>query len=360
MSILQHVRENRFRQYLLGFALIIVLSLSCYLSQDIISYHSVALILLLAVSLLAMVFDFLPILVIAIASALIWNFFFIPPKLTFHVGTPEDVLLFSMYFVIAIMNAFFTTRIRNAESKVRDKEERENTIRLYNTLLNSLSHELKTPISTIIGAIDTLKENNSRLSEENKLELFSEIDIASHRLNRQVGNLLNMSRLESDFIKLQVDWYDINELIHNVIQNNQDERSGHTILYESSEELPLFKVDGPLMEQILHNIVHNALLYTPLGSTVEITADYNDTFLRIEIADDGKGFPEDKIHAVFDKFYRLPDTVTGGTGLGLSIAKGFAEAHNGSIKVENINSGGARFTVAIPAEITQLNPSENE
>lgn len=345
---------------MLGFLLIAVISISCYLSMEVISYHSVALILLLTVSILAMIFDFLPILVIAIASALIWNFFFIPPRLTFNVGVPEDVLLFSMYFVIAIMNAFFTTRIRNAESKVRDKEERENTIRLYNTLLNSLSHELKTPISAIIGSIDTLKENNKRLSEENKLELYSEIEVAGHRLNRQVGNLLSMSRLESDFIKLQVDWYDINELIHNVIQNNQEESMQHVILYESNEQLPLFKLDGALIEQILHNIVHNALQYTPPGSEIRIRADYEDGACKVTIADTGKGFPEDKIDSVFEKFYRLPHTATGGTGLGLSIAKGFAQAHDGNIKLRNLPTGGAEFTVIIPAETTDLNTYENE
>ncbi|GHA49404.1 hypothetical protein GCM10007103_32800 [Salinimicrobium marinum] len=360
MDVLEKVRKNSKQQYLLGFGLIFIISLSCYLSIDLINYHSVALILLLAVSLLAMLFEVLPIMLIAIGSALIWNFFFIPPRHTFHVGTPEDVLLFSMYFVIALMNAFFTTRIRNAESKVRDKEEREKTIKLYNTLLNSLSHELRTPISTIVGAIDTLKENSVKLSEENKMELYSEIDIAGHRLNRQVGNLLSMSRLESDFIQLQVDWYDMNELIHNVIQNNQDGCSNHTIIYESNDQLPLFKMDGALIEQILHNIIHNALQYTPPGSIIEIGVDHEESLCKIEIADNGKGFPEDKINAVFDKFYRLPNTATGGTGLGLSIAKGFAQAHNGSIKVENRLTGGAKFTVIIPAETTYLNTYENE
>ena len=360
MRILQKVRDNKSLQYLLGLSLVSIISLSCYLSMDVISYHSVALLLLLLVSLLAMLFEVLPIMLTAIFSALIWNFFFIPPRHTFHVGTPEDVLLFSMYFVIAIINAFFTTRIRIAENKVRDKEERENAIRLYNTLLNSLSHELRTPISTIIATIDTLKENSEKISEENRTDLYSEIQIAGNRLNRQVGNLLSMSRLESDFIHLQVDWYDINELIHNVIQNNQEECSHHLIFYESNEQLPFFKIDGPLIEQILHNIVHNALQYTPPGSVIEIKVNYRDNLCEIEISDNGRGIPEDKLDAVFDKFYRLPNSATGGTGVGLSIAKGFAHAHNGSISVANIPSGGARFTIVIPAETTYLNTLENE
>ncbi|MDT0689236.1 ATP-binding protein [Salegentibacter sp. F188] len=130
--------------------------------------------------------------------------------------------------------------------------------------------------------------------------------------------------------------------------------------YESNDALPLFKIDRALVEQILHNIVHNAIQYTPAGSTVQIAVAKTEEGCEIEITDNGKGFPEDKINAVFDKFYRLPNTATGGTGLGLSIAKGFAQAHGGSISVVNNPSGGAKFTVKIPSEISYLNTYENE
>lgn len=360
MEIFENIRKNIPQQYLLGFGLISIISFTCYLSMDFISYHSVALILLLAVSLMAMLFEVVPIMVIAIGSALIWNFFFIPPRHTFQVDTPEDVLLFLMYFVIALMNAFFTTRIRKAEKNVRDKEEREKTIGLYDTLLNSLSHELRTPISTIIGAIDTLKDNHQNLSEENRMELFTEIDIAGHRLNGQVGNLLSMSRLESDFVQLQKDWYDIQELIHKVIHNNLEKSTLHSIMYESNEELPLVKIDGVLVEQILQNIISNAIQYTPPGSTIDIQVKIKEGSLKIEIADDGKGIPDDKINYIFEKFYRLPNTATGGTGLGLSIAKGFAQAHNGTLEVDNMPAGGAKFILQIPVESTYINTFENE
>ena len=151
----------------------------------------------MVVSVLAMLFDILPVLITAILSALVWNYFFIPPIGTFHIGKPEDVLIFLMYFVIAMINTVLTFKIRQFEKKARDKEEKENTIRLYDTLLNSLSHELRTPISAIIGSVDTLEENNKRLSEENRKLLISEIKIAGLRLNRQVENLLSISRLEA-------------------------------------------------------------------------------------------------------------------------------------------------------------------
>lgn len=358
MEFLKKIENSQILQYLIGLGSILVVSLVCYLFIDIIGYHVVALILLLVVSILAMFLETFPIVIAAIASALIWNFLFIQPRATFNITTPQDALLFLMYFVIAVMNAVFTSRIRKAEAVARQRKARERTLQLYNTLLNSLSHELKTPISTIIGAVDTLKMNSNRISELNKAELYSEIDLAGNRLHRQVNNLLSMSRLESDFFKLQLDWYDINEIIHTVIENNRKET--HPVLFSPSEELPLFKIDGPLIEQVLHNIVHNAIEYTPAGTEINIRSFLKAGMLRIEILDTGQGFPEDKLEQVFEKFYRLPNTATGGTGLGLSIVKGFTKAHNGTVKLQNRSLGGAKFTIEIPAETTTLTPTEDE
>lgn len=359
MSFIKKLQASALLQYGIGIGIIVLISFICYLFIDTIGYHVVALLLLLTVSILAMFFRILPMVIVAILSALIWNFFFIQPRSTFNISTPEDALLFAMYFVIAVMNAVFTSKIRRAENLARERKEKAKTVELYNNLLNSLSHELKTPISTIIGSVDTLKQNPVKLSAGNVNELYAEIEIAGNRLNRQVGNLLNMSRLESGFINLQLDWYDINEMIHTVIQNQEDS-TRHKIRVNTLPDLPLFKLDGTLVEQILHNIIHNALQYTPAGSVIDITAFYKKGNCNIEIRDNGKGFPEDKIKIVFEKFYRLPNSVTGGTGLGLSIAKGFANAHNGEIFLENLPGGGAFFTVQIPTEITYPNTFENE
>lgn len=361
MTFLKRIKEKKQYQYIISIGLIIIIALPCFFLERYIGNKVVALILLLAVSILAMLFEILPVMVTAILSALLWNFFFIPPLYKFSIGTPEDVLLFMMYFAIAMMNAVLTSKIRKAEIRAKEKEERENTIMLYNTLLNSLSHELRTPISTIIGAVDTLKSTPSRLSSNNKEDLLTEINIASIRLNRQVDNLLNMSRLESGFIKPQLDWCDMNELTHKVIQDFEDESSGHIIVFDSEDSLPFFKLDPGLMEQVLKNILHNAIQYTPVGSTIKINIDHSANNFILTISDNGPGFPEDKLGRVFEKFYRMPRTVTGGTGLGLSIVKGFVEAHNGDVSLENNNKGhGAIFRITIPAEVSHLNVIENE
>lgn len=320
----------------------------------------VAFLLLVTLSLLALFFDILPMLIAALLSALIWNYFFIPPRFTFHVHTAEDFFLLIMYFIIAMVHAVLTYRIRQVQKDARKKEEKANTLKLYNTLLNSLSHELRTPIATVIGASDNLIMNAGRLTEENKANLLSEISVASLRLNQQVENLLNMSRLESGFIQPKKDWCDVNELIYASIKQIEDHSDEHVIDVEVKENLPLFKLDVGLMEQVLYNLINNAVIYTPANSRIIIKEDCVEDTCIIIVEDNGKGFPANEREKVFEKFYRLKYSKTGGTGLGLSIAKGFVEAHNGTIALENSSSGGARFTINIPTETSYLNDLKNE
>jgi two-component system sensor histidine kinase KdpD len=347
------------KQHLISVAIVFIVAISCFFASPFIGYRMVALVLLMTVSFIAMLFEIFPVLVAAVLSAIIWNFFFIPPIYTFHIRDAEDIMMFLLYFSIALVNAVLSFKIREAEKKARDKEEKETTIKLYNTLLNSLSHELRTPISTILGAVDTLKESRERLSVTNQIALLTEIDVASIRLNRQVENLLNMSRLESGMLKLNVDWCDINELIHAVIQKIPTSNT-HQILFETNESLPLFKLDAGLIEQVIHNIIHNAIQYTPEHTSIEINASYQSDKCVITISDNGKGFPENEIKHAFEKFYRLPHTKTGGSGLGLSISKGFIDAHKGTITLENNKNGGATFTIELPAEASFLNNLKNE
>ena len=347
-------------QSTISIALVFTVSIICFFSLKYIDYRITALILLMTVSIVAMLFEIIPVVVTAILSGLILNFFFIQPLYTFHITNTEDILLFLMYFIIALVNAVLTFKIREAEYKARDKEEKEKTIKLYNTLLNSLSHELRTPIATIIGAIDALKENKNKLSETNQNILLDEIDTATIRLNRQVENLLNMSRLETGMLKLKLDWCDSNELIYGVIQKTATIKNNHTIHFIANEKLPLFKLDAGLMEEIIQNLITNALQYTPENSIIKIEVVHQNDSCVFSVSDNGNGFPESEIQFAFDKFYRLPSTKTGGSGLGLSIVKGFVEAHNGTIKLENNLNSGANFTVTIPTETSYLNNLKNE
>lgn len=306
---------------------------------------------------MAMFFEIVPVLIAASLSAVIWNFFFIPPKFTFAIQGTENILIFSMYFVIALVNAVLTYKIRQMEKKANKKLEEENTLKLYNTLLNSLSHELRTPISTIIGAADNLQSMADKLSEFSKYELITEISKASLQLNRQVGNLLNMSRLESGFIKPKNDWFDVHELVYDVTDQLKDTFQNKPVHVSIKDNLPLFKLDYGLLAQVLHNLLHNAAVHIPKYAVITVRATCKENKLVLVVEDTGFGFPDGEITKVFEKFYRLKDANPGGTGLGLSIVKGFVEAMNGSIRLENMPDGGAKFTVEIPSELSYVTSS---
>ena len=379
MSTLLLNKLSRSKQIAFSLILVIVVSGICYAFNYIIDYKIVAFILLLTVSFLAVVFDLLPVLLAAIVSALIWNYFFLEPRHTFMIHSVEDTVLLSMYFLVATINGILTYRMRRIEKQAMEKEEKAKTIKLYNTLFNTLSHELKTPIATIIAATDNLKENTKNLTDENKEELVSEISVASLRLNQQVGNLLNMSRLESGNMTLKKDWCDINELIYSVVNRLEENLRHHHVHISIEKNIPFYKLDYVLIEQVIYNLLYNASIYTPEHSDIFISAKNNSdkifvlapskkekselaseiNSLVIQVEDRGAGFPEDELKKVFDRFYRLQNTKTGGTGLGLSIVKGFVEAHEGKVFLENVPHG-ARFTFEIPAEVSFINNLKNE
>jgi two-component system sensor histidine kinase KdpD len=351
---------SKTKQYLYSILLVCLIGGICFIFSDYIEYRIVAFILLVTVSLIAMFFDILPVLVTALISALIWDYFFIPPHFTLQVASTDDYILLLMYFVIASVNAVLTYKIRQIEKVAMHKEEKANTVKLYNTILNSLSHELRTPIAAIIGATDNLQNHNQKLTDKNRDELVKEISKASFRLNQQVENLLNMSRLEAGFIQPKKDWCDIIEVVYDVVNRIEENGISQKIHININPAIPLFKLDKGMLEQIIYNLVNNAALYTDENCTINVIAICHADVLKIIIEDDGNGFRREEIDNVFDKFYRLKNTKTGGTGLGLSIVKGFTEAMGGSICLENISTGGARFTINIVAETSYQKNIKNE
>jgi len=224
--------------------------------------------------------------------------------------------------------------------------------KLYKTLFNSISHELRIPIAAIMGSSETLLEQH--LPESIQKELYSEINTASIRLNRLVENLLNMSRLESGRITPHPDWCDAQDLVNSVSELLRYELESFTFKTHIPNDFPLIYVDFGLMEQVLHNLILNATQHSPKGSLIELRIEIANDNLIIKVADRGHGFPETELAHAFDKFYRGKDSKAGGTGLGLSIVKGFVEAHNGTVSASNGEKGGAVFTIKIPAKQMDL------
>ncbi len=347
------------RQIAYSMLIVLFVSLLSFAVNSYVGYHVVAFIYLIAVSLVAVLFDIVPVLITALVSALAWNFFFIAPYYTLYVSSPEDAIFLMTYFLIAITGATLTYRIRRVERRARDREGRNNTIKLYNTLLNSLSHELRTPIAAVMGASEILQTNKT-LSKTAQNELITEIAKAAVRLNRQVENLLNMSRLESGFIQPRADWCDINELLHAVVMSVEENGIAQIINVAVAPDFPLVKIDKGIMEQVLYNLVGNATQYTPANSIIDVIATISDNALSLIVQDNGHGFPQDEIDKVFDKFYRLRHEQTGGTGLGLSIVKGFVRAMGGTITLQNRDNGGALFTISIMVEVSYIKNFRNE
>jgi two-component system sensor histidine kinase KdpD len=348
------------QQYLFSVLAVLLTAVCCHFLSPYAGYRVMGFLLLLTVSLLAILFDIIPVLIAATLSALIWDFFFIPPHFTFRISNSEDLIMLLMYFIIAMVNGVLTYKIRQAETAMREKEEREKAVKLYNTMFNSLSHELRTPIAAIIGATDNLLDNTEKLTMLNRHTLLTEISKASLRLNRQVDNLLNISRLESGVIQPKRDWCDIEELIYITVKHIEDTGITQKIAININPNIPLFRTDKGMLEQVVYNLLSNAVLYTDPRSGIDVIAACHADILQIIIEDNGPGFPKEEIEHVFDRFYRLQHAKAGGTGLGLSIVKGFTEALGGSVILENRTEGGSRFIIEISAETSYLKNLKNE
>jgi two-component system, OmpR family, sensor histidine kinase KdpD len=484
-------------QYFTTSLLVILSAIACYLVNDFIGYQVVSFVLLFLVSLLAVFYGRGPILVTATLSALIWDYFFIPPQFTLHIEKPEDMMMLAMFFIIALLNGILTSRVRSQEKNIRIREERTHALyqlarelttasgfdevtelaekyiskyfnlncaiilkneynilnaepqhetsiklsqndmsiaawvfknsdkagkhtdtlpsgnytfypltgssdnmgviavehkkvfthgeeqfwaaiisqisgkierellrnaarktylltesdKLYKTLFNSISHELRIPVSTILGASETLI--SQKFPEETKQKLYSEISIAALRLNRLIENLLNMSRLESGQITPRPDWCDVRDLVNRVSETLKTELEHFKLSVIIPADMPLVFIDFGLMEQVLYNLMLNATQNTPNKSNIRVKIFYDNGFLTFQIMDRGKGFPEADLSVVFNKFYRGPEAKTGGTGLGLSIVKGFVEAQGGNVMAGNRQNAGAIFSIKIPAKASK-------
>jgi two-component system sensor histidine kinase KdpD len=186
-----------------------------------------------------------------------------------------------------------------------------------------------------------------------------EIHVAAERLNRLVANLLDMTRLESGMIQPKMDWCDLRDVLNHALKNLERELDGHAVSVDVSDEVPLMKLDFGLIEQALTNLVHNAALHTPVGTDISIRSylEEGETCV-ISVADNGPGLPREDLNKVFEKFYRAQNGKSGGTGLGLTIAKGFIEAHHGTITARNRTDGGAEFVVRLPITEAVKNSTE--
>ena len=215
--------------------------------------------------------------------------------------------------------------------------------------MNSISHDLRTPLASITGSLSTLLEDASTLNEETKKELLVDASEESERLNRIVGNLLDMTRVEAGALKVSPKPCELRDVIGVSLQELKPKLSARPVNIQIPHELPEIPMDFSLIVKVFVNLIDNAAKYSPAGTPIQIQARIEGDRARIEISDEGVGIKQEDMKKIFDKFYRAvkPDQISG-TGLGLSICKGIVEAHKGGIWAQANSKNGATFVVLLP------------
>lgn len=221
--------------------------------------------------------------------------------------------------------------------------------KLRNSLLSSVSHDLRTPLATIKGAASGLAQSGAWMDEPTRRELAESIYDESERLNRLVNNLLEMTRLQSGAAQVKKDWLPVEEVIGSALGRLGAQLRSRSIKTSVPGDLPLAPFDGVLIEQVVINLLDNAAKYSPAGQPIEITASAKPGALQVSVSDFGPGFAAGDETRIFERFYRAGNSgATTGAGLGLSICKGIVEAHGGKIWAQNREGGGAVITFTIP------------
>jgi two-component system sensor histidine kinase KdpD len=227
------------------------------------------------------------------------------------------------------------------------------TERLRSSLLSSVSHDLRTPLGVITGATSTLLQDEATLDPATKRDLLETAHEEAQRLNRLVGNLLDMTRLASGAIRPKKEWHPLDEIIGVALHRLEPRLGGRTIDVKLPADLPPIPLDDILIEQVFINLLENAIKYTTSDTPIEIVAEHLKGAVEIEVSDRGPGVPAAERDHVFEKFYRLNrEGAQGGAGLGLAICRGLVEAHGGRIWVEDRAGGGSRFRFTLPIEGT--------
>jgi two-component system, OmpR family, sensor histidine kinase KdpD len=226
--------------------------------------------------------------------------------------------------------------------------------RMRNSLLAALSHDLRTPLTALVGLSDTLAINPPADPKE-RSAIDRLIRDQAHRTSTLVENLLDMAKLQAGGVKLRKQWQPITEVIGSALDSRAEQLKGHRIRIDVPEDFPYVEFDAVLMERVFTNLFENAAKYTPAGSEIAVHADIADDpdegrMVTLSVSDNGPGIPAGREAWLFEKFTRVSDESSiAGVGLGLAIVRAIVEAHGGRVRAENLPQGGARFIVSLPA-----------
>jgi len=346
---------------------------------------TVALALLLDVLFIATRWGSVPALVASVLAMLCFNFFFLPPFGTFSISAPDNWIALAAFLITAItagqLSARAKRRAEEAEAgrreierlyaELRDAFERashaealKQSEKLKSALLDAVTHDLRTPLTSIKASITTLLdeargrsngEKSVALDPESKIEMMEVIDEESDRLNRFIGGLIDLARIEAGDLQLRRRWGAVEEIISTALSRAQPITRGHRIELDIEKELPVVRVDERAVSEVVYTLIDNAAKYSPKESPISITAQRaGEGLIEMAVEDRGRGVPAELRERVFEKFFRATrdgDVKTlepPGTGMGLAIAKGIVEAHNGDIWIESGSAGGTRVVFTLP------------
>jgi two-component system sensor histidine kinase KdpD len=246
-------------------------------------------------------------------------------------------------------------QIGQALSRIRISEQAKYTQlqieaeRLRNSLLSAISHDLRTPLATIVGSASTLLDDNVHLKPDDKLDLSRAILDEAERMSNLINNILDMARLDAGVVKLNKQWHPVEEIIGTVLTGLQNHLLGRQVKVNIPSGIPLVYADAVLIEQVLINLIENALRYTPSGTNIDINVETLQQETKIAVGDCGPGIPVGQEEHMFEKFYQAnKEGAQSGVGLGLTICRAIVEAHGGLISVRNKQEGGAVFTFTLP------------
>jgi two-component system sensor histidine kinase KdpD len=298
----------------------------------------------------------------AILSVLSFDFFFVPPRFTFAVSDVQYIWTFIVMFTAAMIISHLTIRMREEAEAARQGEERSAWLmekakkaeidaeseRLRSSLLSSVSHDFRTPLTAIVGSASALLEKEELTKNPKTRELLENIQMEGERLSRLVQNLLQTTRFESGTVRLEKEKYPLEEVVGSVLERLEKQFQSRSVKVKIPENLPLVPVDATLIEQVLMNLLENAVRHAPRGSGLEISAEAEGNSVVVAVSDRGPGLKPDELERVFDKFYHGPSSP--GAGLGLAICRAIVNAHGGRIWADNRKGGGAVFRFILPLE----------
>ena len=265
-----------------------------------------------------------------------------------------------MIRALTSLTALALERCRLAED-ARQVQMQVDTERARNALLSSVSHDLRTPLAAIMGSASTLRDDANEVGELGRRELAGSIFDQAERLNRLVGNLLDMTRLESGTLQVRKEWHSLEEVIGASLTRLGSKLAEREVAVLLPPDLPLVPIDDVLFEQVMVNLLENAHQYSPPGGPIVIRAWIERDELLLTVVDRGPGLTSDERERVFEKFYRGAGAAARpGAGLGLAICRGIVEAHGGAISAENASGGGSLFRIGLPLEGTPPTVEQEE